>query len=83
MLLLSFSHPNFVELRDKDSVTAIHGGYLSMAKSTDFQDLPRFELEQDQNIQCSSNCNVSRHNIKSKLKINGEEWYTILLNVPR
>ncbi len=50
MLLLSFFPPNFVEPRDNYSVTAIHGGYLFMAKSTDFQDLPRFEVEQDQNI---------------------------------
>ncbi|MDJ0532489.1 MAG: hypothetical protein QNJ70_08325 [Xenococcaceae cyanobacterium MO_207.B15] len=83
MLLLTLSQPNSIQLRSKYSGTARYGWHLFVAKSIDFQDLPRFEPEQDQNIECSSNCNASLHNIKSKLKINGEEWYINKQNVPR
>lgn len=84
MLLLTLFLPNYVERQADYLATALYGGDLFIVKSTSFQDLPRFESEQ--NLECSSNCNASRHNINSinsKLKSNSEEWYKSLSKVPR
>lgn len=87
-----------MELQDNYSVKPTWSGYLFMAESTDdFSDLPRFEPNQvqasfvlkgrstlnlNQNIECSSNCNASRHNINSILSTYREEGYIIQPNVP-
>ncbi len=75
MLLLTFSQPNFVERQNSYLATAMDAGYLFVVKSNDCQNLPRFEPELNQNIECSSNCNASRHNINPKLKPNRDKWY--------
>ncbi len=83
MLFLNFSQPNLAQRQDSYLAEALYGGHLFIAQGTDFHNLPRFESKQDRNIECSSNCNASRHNINSKLKLNSEDWYKNLSNVPR
>ncbi len=48
MLLLTFYPPNFVEGQD-NLTTAMDDGYLFVVKSNDFQNLPTFESELNQN----------------------------------
>ncbi len=83
MLFLNFSQPNLLQRQDSYLATAMYGGHLFIAKGTDFQNSPRFESKQDRSTECSSNCNASRHNINLKLKLNSEDWYKTLSNVPK